>query len=76
MDSAKHFAVCVRNDGYGGTLETRKLYEVLEDPSAAKRNSIRVIDESGEDYVYPATWFVRVNLPETVEAQLLELSSK
>jgi len=76
MDSAKHFAICVRNDGYQGTLETRKLYEVLEDPSAAKRNSIRVFDESGEDYVYPATWFVRVDLPETVEAQLLELASK
>jgi hypothetical protein len=76
MDSTKHFAICIRNDGYQGTLETRKLYEVLEDPSAAKRNSIRVIDESGEDYLYPEAWFVRVALPETVEAQLLELVSK
>lgn len=76
MDSTKHFAICVRNDGYQGTLETRKLYEVLEDPSATKRNSIRVVDESGEDYVYPEAWFVRVDLPEIVEARLLDLVSK
>ena len=76
MDSTKHFVICVRNDGYQGTLETRKLYEVLEDSSAAKHSSIRVIDESGEDYLYPEAWFVRVDLPENVEAQLLELASK
>lgn len=76
MNGAKHFAICVRNDGYEGALELRKLYEILDDPSAASRNYVRVVDESGEDYLYPNSWFVSVELPEAVEEQLLHLASK
>jgi hypothetical protein len=76
MTRAKHFAICVRNDGYEGTLELRKLYEIIEDLSAAKRNHVRVVDESGEDYLYPQSWFVAVQLPESVEEQLVQLTSK
>jgi len=60
MEHPKHFAICIRNDGYEGTLEVRKLYEVVEDPAAAKRDHVRIVDESGEDYLYPNAWFVLV----------------
>lgn len=63
----KHeFAICINNSGYEVSLETRKLYEVLNDPVAEKHNQIRVIDESGEDYLYPASLFDRVILPDQV----------
>lgn len=63
----KHeFAICVDNRGYEVSLEMRKLYEVLTDSDAEKHGQIRVIDESGEDYLYPATAFSRVSLPESV----------
>ena len=72
----KHFAICIRNDEYEGTLELRKLYEVIEDSSAEKRNYIRVVDESGEDYLYPESWFLLLELPQNVEDTLLQLVSK
>ncbi len=76
MNETKHFAVCVRNDGYDGTLELRKLYEIINDPPAEKHNQIRVIDESGEDYLYPKSWFVPVQLTPAVEEQLANLVTK
>lgn len=64
---SKHeFAVCVDNHGYEVSLEIRKLYEVLADSNAEQHGQIRVIDESGEDYLYPATAFNRVSLPDSV----------
>ena len=63
----KHrFAVCVDNRGYEVSLEMRKLYEIITDVDAEKHDQIRVIDESGEDYLYPVSAFNRVSLPETV----------
>lgn len=63
----KHdFAICVNNHGYEVSLEMRKLYEVITDADAEKYHQIRVIDESGEDYLYPAKLFDRVTLPEQV----------
>lgn len=60
----KHeFAICVDNRGYEVSLEMRKLYEVITDVDAEKHGQIRVIDESGEDYLYPASLFDRVTLP-------------
>ncbi len=76
MSDTKHFAICLHNGEYAGTLDLRKVYEVLDDPIAAKRNFIRVIDESGEDYLYPASWFVSVAIPESVEQLLHELALK
>jgi hypothetical protein len=76
MADAKHFAICIHNGEYAGTLELRKVYEVLEDASADQRNYVRVIDESGEDYLYPGSWFVPVAVPETVEQLLHELAVK
>lgn len=76
MSAATHFAICIHNGEYAGTLELRKVYEVLEDPIAAKRRFIRVIDESGEDYLYPQSWFVPVAVPESVEQLLHDLTLK
>lgn len=57
------FAVCLRNRGYAAALEVRKLYPVVKDPEAAAEDLIRVIDESGEDYLYPARLFQELVLP-------------
>jgi len=64
--SKPEFAICVDNRSYKVSLEMRKLYEIVADADAEKHNQIRVIDESGEDYLYPATLFDRVTLPENV----------
>lgn len=60
---SKTFGVCIKNRGYPASLETRKIYEMLADPWAAARGLVRVIDESGEDYLYPETYFARIELP-------------
>ena len=58
------FAVCVNNEGYPASLELRKIYRVIPDSQAAERHLVRVVDESGEDYLYPASYFVLIELPE------------
>lgn len=65
------FAVCVNNSEYPASLELHKIYRVLPDDDAAEDGDLRVIDESGEDYLYPADWFVIVALPAVVEQSLL-----
>lgn len=60
------FAICLTNQGCEVSLEVRKLYEVVPDPDATKHGQIRVIDESGEDYLYPASAFDRITLPAKV----------
>lgn len=50
--------VCVRNSGYPTSLELQRSYKVLKDPAAEERGFLRVVDESGEDYLYPADFFV------------------
>lgn len=76
MSESKRFAICIHNGDYAGTLEVRKLYELLDDPVAAERKYLRVIDESGEDYLYPESWFVRVSVPAAVEDLLHELAAQ
>lgn len=65
------FAVCLRNEGYVASLERHKIYRVLADPEAEKDGDLRIVDESGEDYLYPKDWFVRITVPDAVEASLL-----
>ena len=65
--TGKKFVVCLKNRGYEASLERRKIYRVLPDPDAAKHGQIRVIDESGEDYLYPEEYFVTVQLPQSAE---------
>ena len=64
------FAVCINNVDYSASLEVHKIYRVLPDDDAAADGDIRVIDESGEDYLYPAEYFVLVELPSAVEKSL------
>lgn len=65
------FAVCVNDGGYNDDLKVRTVYRVLPDESAAKSNYLRIIDETGEDYLYPATYFVLIEVPPEAEEILL-----
>lgn len=65
------FAVCVSNEGYPASLELRKIYRIVPDEKAAKHNMVRVVDESGEDYLYPERFFVAIELPQAAEAAFL-----
>ncbi len=56
------FLLCVGNEGYRASLEIRKLYETIPDKEAERHNQVRIIDESGEDYVYPSRLFAPVRL--------------
>ena len=60
--SKTQFVVCINNEGYAASLELRKIYQVLIDDHAADHHLVRVIDESGEDYLYPEDWFKRIVL--------------
>jgi hypothetical protein len=68
------FVVGIKNKGYGASLDLRKLYRVLPDAKAAKHGQMRVIDESGEDYLYPAEYFLAIRLPQAVEKAVLQVS--
>jgi hypothetical protein len=67
----RHFVVCLENSGYEVSLERRKIYVALADAAAAKRRLLRVIDESGEDYLYPEDFFAVVELPPSVRRAML-----
>jgi hypothetical protein len=69
--SEKTFAVCVNNKGYPASLELRKLYQVIPDEQAAKLRQIRVVDESGENHLYPEQYFAPVQLPQDTERAVL-----
>ena len=69
------FVVCVKNKDYAASLELRKLYQVIADETAAKLHQIRVIDESGEDYLYPEEYFVPVQLPQSAEKAVRRAAS-
>ena len=60
------FAVCIDNEDYPASLELRKIYRVLPDKKGAKHGLIRVVDESGEDYLYPERFFVPIKLPQAL----------
>lgn len=70
IKSNKSFAVCIDNSGYEVSLEKRKIYEIIpeaEDRVRRMQNMLRVIDESGEDYLYPQRMFVELELPPQAE---------
>ena len=68
------FAVCINNREYPASLELHKIYRVLPDEDAAQDGDIRIIDESGEDYLFPVEWFIAIDVPREVEASLLHAS--
>ena len=71
QSSEATLAICIDNTDYELSLERRKVYAVLPDAEAAKHNYVRVVDETGEDYLFPAGRFVLLNLPPEVQAAVL-----
>ena len=72
--SIASYVLCVDNGGYPQSLEVRKVYPVLRDERAEARDYVRVIDETGEDYLYPPKCFVPIEVPPTV-AKILPLAN-
>jgi len=68
---SKQLVVCVNNSGYPASLEKRKLYVTLRDAAAERHGLIRIIDESGSDYVYPKVLFCPIALPQSVKKAVL-----
>lgn len=68
-----HFAICIKTDD-SDLITPRMIYEILPDKGAAKSNYIRVIDNEGEDYLYPAGYFVAIDLPQVIQHVLLHAS--
>ena len=68
---AKQLVVCVNNDGYLASLERRKIYVALRDADAEKHGLIRIVDESGDDYLYPKAFFRTIALPQAVRKAVL-----
>lgn len=66
----RHFMICVDNRGYEASLEKRKVYEILPDRMAERHGQIRVVDESGEDYLYPERYFAAIRLPSGTKEKL------
>jgi len=69
--STKQPVICVSNDGYPASLEKRKVYVSLRDGAAEKLGLLRIIDESGDDYLYPKTFFRSIALPQSVKRAVL-----
>jgi hypothetical protein len=67
---AQQLVLCLKNRGYEASLERRKLYQVIRDRDAEKVGQLRVIDESGEDYLYPASFFAVVKLPPRIRRRI------
>jgi hypothetical protein len=68
---SQQFVICVENDGYSASLEKRKIYVMVRDPVAAKHGQLRIIDESGEDYLYPKGFFRSIALPLSIRKAVL-----
>ena len=67
----KQLVICVDNDGCAASLEKRKICVALRDTSAEKHGLLRIVDESGEDYLYPKTFFRSIALPQAVRRAVL-----
>ena len=65
------FVLCVDNRDYPASLEQRKVYQVLADEQASRHGQMRVVDESGEDYLYPQEYFIPIKLPQAAERAVL-----
>ena len=69
--ATRQLAVCLDNEGYEASLERRKIYVMLRDNEAEKHGLVRVIDESGDDYLYPKAMFRAVELPQSIRRAVL-----
>ncbi len=68
---SKQFLICVDNTGYAASLERRKIYQAVPDAAAARLHLTRIVDESGDSYLYPEDMFVSVSLPAAVRKAVL-----
>jgi len=73
--SPQRFVVCIDNADYEASLELHKIYAVLPDPDAAQDGDLRIIDESGEDYLYSGERFVVIAVPKSLERAMLKRAS-
>ncbi len=71
--STKPFVLCLDNTDYEASLILGKVYRILADPKAAKDDLVRIVDESGEDYLYHKSHFAFVDFPQAVKKKILEL---
>ena len=69
------FVVCIDNAAYPASLELHKIYRVLADDNAVATGDVRIVDEDGEDYLYPAAWFAPIELPRRIRTSLLRRSA-
>ena len=69
---SKQLVVCINNEGYEASLEKRKIYVALPDPVGEKHGMLRIIDESGDDYLYPKAFFRSIALPQSVKKAVLD----
>ena len=74
MEKEPKFVVCIENKNYPSSLEFGKIYRLIEDEKAARHQMLRVIDESGEDYLYPEKFFVDIKLPQIAEDAFMALA--
>jgi hypothetical protein len=74
MKIEHQLAICVANEGYSVSLELWKVYRVVPDKKAAQHHLVRVVDESGEDYLYDEGWFVPIKLPQAAKEAMLAAS--
>ena len=72
---AKSFALCVDNTDYKASLIPGKVYRIIPDPQASKDDLVRIMDESGEDYLYHKAYFVFVNFPRAIEKRIRSLEA-
>lgn len=71
MSTKQQFVICIKNEDYPASLQLWKVYRVLPDEKGARHNVIRVVDESGGDYLFSASYFVPVRLPLAVKSAIL-----
>lgn len=69
-----HFAVCINNTDYPASLERHKIYQVIPDHRVESDGDLRIIDESGEDYIYPASYFIMIEVPQLLAESLLQVA--
>lgn len=69
--ASKQLVVCLENEGYEASLERRKIYVMLRDAAAEKHGLLRIVDELGEDYLYPKAMFRTVDLPQSIRRAVL-----
>jgi len=66
-ETRQKFFLCIGNEGYAASLQIRTVYPALSDPDAESHGMLRIVDESGEDYLFPASLFVSIDVPEAAE---------